>query len=558
MLSRKIPIDAAPPNVTPTYASRGMTHSVLRNVLPEESMEPRAAYQLIHDELALDANPALNLATFVTTYMDSEADKLMVETFNKNAIDWDEYPQTVALQDRCVNMLSRLFGSAEHHDGGGTATVGSSEAIHLAGLAMKFRWRDARTAAGLPSDRPNIVMGANVQVCWEKFARYFDVEPRYVPLTPDRFIIGVDEAMALVDENTIGVVGILGSTYTGQYEPIADLDAALTVLCDAHNAEGNGDKNGKARDKSGGAGAGDKNGGAGDKNGWFWDVPLHVDAASGGFVAPFLTPELLWDFRLPRVHSINVSGHKYGLVYPGVGWVLWREASDLPRELIFEVDYLGGSHANFGLNFSRGASQIVAQYYNFIRLGRDGYTEIMTSLAETARWLATEVGRLPGVKLVAGGTDLPLVCLRLNDDVPFTVFDISDRLRMRGWVVPAYRMAADAESVSVLRIVVREGLSRDMADCLLADITAALTHLRAHPPEPPDPAPAAPTGTAATAGTPAGASSTGAAPAATADSTGAAPGAEPARHPSVPVGACIAGMARVSTPKVEPKTTAVC
>src|ERR1700678_1922443 len=266
MLSRKIPIDAAPPNVTPTYASRGMTHSVLRNVLPEESMEPRAAYQLIHDELALDANPALNLATFVTTYMDSEADKLMVETFNKNAIDWDEYPQTVALQDRCVNMLSRLFGAAEQHDGVGTATVGSSEAIHLAGLAMKFRWRSARVAAGLPSDRPNIVMGANVQVCWEKFARYFDVEPRYVALTPDRFIIGVDEAMAMVDENTIGVVGILVSTYTGQYEPIADLDAALTALCDAHNAEGTGDKNGGAGDKNG------KGGGAGDKNGWFWDV----------------------------------------------------------------------------------------------------------------------------------------------------------------------------------------------------------------------------------------------------------------------------------------------
>jgi glutamate decarboxylase len=501
MLSRKIPIDAAPPHVTPTYASRGMTHSVLRNVLPEESMDPRAAYQLVHDELALDANPALNLATFVTTYMDDEAERLMVETFNKNAIDWDEYPQTVALQDRCVNMLSRLYGAAEHHDGGGTATVGSSEAIHLAGLAMKFRWRNARTAAGLPSDRPNIVMGGNVQVCWEKFARYFDVEPRYVPLTPTRFIIGVDEAMALVDENTIGVVGILGSTYTGEYEPIAQLDAALTVLCNKHN-----------------------NGGAGDAKGWFWDVPLHVDAASGGFVAPFLTPELLWDFRLPRVHSINVSGHKYGLVYPGVGWVLWREAADLPRDLIFEVDYLGGSHANFGLNFSRGASQIVAQYYNLIRLGRDGYTEIMTSLAETARWLGAEVGRLPGVELVAGGTDLPLVCLRLNDDLPFSVFDISDRLRLRGWVVPAYRMAADAESVSVLRIVVREGLSRDMADCLLADIAAALIHLRAFPPEPPAAAPA--------------------------------PGAT--RHPSIPVGACIAGKARVSTEKVEKKTTAVC
>jgi glutamate decarboxylase len=456
MLSRKVPLDTVPIHVSPTYACRGMAHSLSRFVLPEESMEPRAAYQLVHDELALDANPALNLATFVTTYMDDEAALLMAESANKNAIDWDEYPQTVALQDRCVNMLSRLFGADEHHDSVGTATVGSSEAIHLAGLAMKFRWRNARKAAGLPCDRPNIVMGANVQVCWEKFARYFDVEPRYVPLTPTRFIIGVEEAMALVDENTIGVVGILGSTYTGEYEPIAALDAALTELCD----------------KNGGAEAG-------------WDVPLHIDAASGGFVAPFLTPELLWDFRLARVHSINVSGHKYGLVYPGVGWVLWRESADLPSELIFEVDYLGGSHANFGLNFSRGAAQIVAQYYNLIRLGRQGYTEIMEILAETARWLATELGQLDGLEIVAGGTDLPVVCVRLADDVPFSVFDLADRLRLRGWVVPAYRMAADAQAVAVLRIVVREGLSRDMADCFVSDVVAAIEHLGTSPPTAP-------------------------------------------------------------------------
>jgi glutamate decarboxylase len=453
MLSRKVPLASAPALVAPTYASRGMAHTIPRFELPEESMEPRAAYQLIHDELALDANPSLNLATFVTTYMDDEAARLMAETANKNAIDWDEYPQTVGLQDRCVNMLSRLFGADERHDSVGTATVGSSEAIHLAGLAMKFRWRNARRAAGLPCDRPNIVMGGNVQVCWEKFARYFDVEPRYVALTPTRFIIGVDEAMALVDENTIGVVGILGSTYTGEYEPIAALDAALTALC--------------------------------EKNGGDWDVPLHVDAASGGFVAPFLSPELLWDFRLPRVRSINVSGHKYGLVYPGVGWVLWRESSDLPSELIFEVDYLGGSHANFGLNFSRGAAQIVAQYYNLIRLGRQGYTEIMVTLAETARWLATELALLDGLEIVAGGTDLPVVCARLADDVPFSVFDLADRLRLRGWVVPAYRMAAEAQAVAVLRIVVREGLSRDMAECFVADVVGAIDHLGTSPPTAP-------------------------------------------------------------------------
>ncbi len=464
MLSRKIPLDAPtapPPLLAPTYAARGMTGPVPRTMIPKGSMEAKVAYQLIHDELALDANPALNLATFVTTWMDPEADRLMAETINKNAIDWDEYPMTVRMQDRCVAMLSRLFHAPESEDGVGTATVGSSEAIHLAGLALKFRWRARRTeaaaAAGTTADnsRPNLVMGANVQVCWEKFARYFDVEPRYVPLTPDRFIIGVDEAMALVDENTIGVVGILGSTYTGEYEPIAELDAALTKLCKS----------------KGGAEAG-------------WDVPIHVDAASGGFVAPFLQPTLRWDFRLPRVRSINVSGHKYGLVYPGVGWVIWRAAEDLPRDLIFEVDYLGGSHDNFGLNFSRGASQIVAQYYNLIRLGRKGYEEIMLALADTAQWLATGLDAIDGVTIVAGGTDLPVVALALSPDLPYDVFALSDRLRFHGWVVPAYRMAQDAESVAVLRIVVREGLSRDMASCLLDDITDAVEHLTKHPHHP--------------------------------------------------------------------------
>jgi glutamate decarboxylase len=327
----------------------------------------------------------------------------------------------------------------------GCATVGSSEAIHLGGLAMKWRWRIAREAKGLPTDKPNLVMGANVQVCWEKFARYFDVEPRYVNLTDQRFVIGVDEAMALVDENTIGVVGILGSTYTGEYEPIAALSAALDARFAADGV----------------------------------DVPIHVDAASGGFVAPFLQPDLAWDFRLPRVRSINVSGHKYGLVYPGVGWVIWRDVEDLPKELIFEVDYLGGSHANFSLNFSRGASQIVAQYYNFIRLGKTGYREIMEALAATAKWIAGELAERSDLTILARGNDLPVVCLGLAGKPGFSVFDLSALLRQRGWIVPSYKMAPDAEDVEVLRVVVREGLSRDLAYELVHDICATIDQLKA-------------------------------------------------------------------------------
>ncbi len=442
MLSKKVGLDQEVLPLIPTYARRGLTHPISRYQIPQEPMDPGDAYQLIHDELSLDGNPELNLATFVTTWMDEQADRLMSEAANKNAIDWDEYPQTVELQDRCVNMLARLYHAAEHHQSVGTATVGSSEAIHLAGLAMKWRWRKAREAAGRPHDRPNLVMGGNVQVCWEKFARYFDVEPRYVPLTDQRFVIGVDEAMAMVDENTIGVVGILGSTYNGEYEPIADLNRALEQSD--------------------------------------WDAPIHVDAASGGFVAPFLNPTLEWDFRLPRVRSINVSGHKYGLVYPGVGWVIWREEADLPEELIFTVDYLGGSHSNFGLNFSRGAAQIVAQYYNFLRLGWDGYRDVMVALATVARAIAEEIEKMGEFELLGRGDDLPVVCFRLTGDRPYTVFDLSDLLRERGWIVPAYAMAPDAEDVAVLRIVVREGLSSDMASELIDDIKAAVEHLATH------------------------------------------------------------------------------
>jgi len=448
MLSRKVPLAelGEDRSIVPTFASRGLTEPVPRYELPDGPMPGDVAYLAIHHELALDGNPLLNMATFVTTWMDDHADRLIAETLNKNAIDWDEYPQTVEVQDRCVNILARLFHAEEHHDSVGTATVGSSEAIHLAGLAMKVRWRNAARAAGRRPGTPNIVMGAGVQVVWEKFARYFDVEPRYVPMTDRRFVIDVDEAMALVDENTIGLVGILGTTYTGEYEPIAELDAALESLCAERGL----------------------------------DVPIHVDAASGGFVAPFLQPDLRWDFRLGRVRSINVSGHKYGLVYPGIGWILWREQDDLPEELVFTVDYLGGSHATFGLNFSRGASQIVAQYYNFLRLGFDGYREIMSALAATTRWLRQRLAEM-GPFSVVGDDDLPVVCVRLDGNEPFDVFDLSDALRTRGWIVPAYRMAPDAEDVAVLRIVVREGLSRDMAGNLADDIERAVEHLRRGP-----------------------------------------------------------------------------
>ena len=342
----------------PTYGARYFAEPVPKFELPEHAMPADAAYQICHDELNLDGNPALNLASFVTTWMEPEAERLIVESLNKNYVDQNEYPRTTVIQERCVNMLARLYHAPHDAEAVGTGTVGSSEAIMLAGLAAKWCWRRRRAAAGKPTDRPNLVMASTVQVVWEKFARYFDVEPRYVPVRADRTTLAPDEAIRFIDENTIAVVTILGSTYTGEYEPIAAIHDAV--------AEVN------------------------DRNGW--EVPIHVDAASGGFVAPFLEPDLNWDFRLPLVKSINVSGHKYGLVYPGIGWVVWRDRADLPEDLIFHISYLGGDEATFNLNFSKGASQVIAQYYNFLRLGREGYRRIMTNL----RFHGRLPGRAPG------------------------------------------------------------------------------------------------------------------------------------------------------------------
>ena len=341
-------------SISPAYAGRFAAGPIPKNKMPDSEAPPPAAYRLIHDELLLDGSSRLNMATFVTTWMEPEAQVLMAESFDKNMIDKDEYPATAEIERRCVNIVADLFHAPAHGDAVGVSTVGSSEAVMLGGLAMKWRWRQRREAAGQSTDTPNLVMGSNVQVVWEKFCRYWDVEPRYVPVTEDRFVVAPDDVMARVDENTIGVVPILGTTYTGEFEPISEIHDRVVAWNAEHGT----------------------------------DVPIHIDAASGGFVAPFLHPHLEWDFRLPQVKSINVSGHKYGLTYPGIGFVIWRSQEDLPEDLIFRVNYLGGDMPTFTLNFSRPGNQLVGQYYNFVRLGREGYTRIMESLRDTALTLS--------------------------------------------------------------------------------------------------------------------------------------------------------------------------
>jgi glutamate decarboxylase len=414
--------------------------------MPQGPITPETAYQVVHDELMLDGNARLNLATFVTTWMDDHADRLMGECLAKNMIDRDEYPQTAELESRCVNMLADLWHAPDAAEPVGCSTAGSSEACMLAGLALVRRWRAGRASAGLPADRPNIVMGANAQVCWEKFTRYWDVAARYAPLAPGRTHLSADEAVARCDENTVGVVAILGSTLDGSYEPVAEIAGALDRLA-----------------ASGGP-----------------DVPVHVDAASGGFVAPFCDPDLVWDFRLERVASVNASGHKFGLVYPGVGWVLWRDAAALPSELVFHVDYLGGVMPTFSLTFSRPGAHVVAQYYSLLRLGRDGYKTVMQACRDNARWLAAQVAKLGPFELVSDGGGIPAFAFTLREEVDsFSVFDVSEALRTRGWQVPAYRFPPALDELAVLRVVVRNGFSRDLAGMLVDDLRQAVRRLSA-------------------------------------------------------------------------------
>ena len=433
-------------DVNPVYVQLARER-VPRRTMPQRGMLPDTALQVVRDELILDGNARLNLATFVTTWMEPQARRLMAECLDKNMIDKDEYPQTAELESRCVNILADLWhapaGSAT-----GCSTTGSSEACMLGGMALLWRWRQRRQAAGAGAGQPNLVMGSNVQVCWEKFCRYWQVEPRMVPMEPGRLHLRGPQAAAQCDENTIGVVAILGSTMDGSYEPVGEISGELDLL----------------------AGRGGP------------DVPIHVDAASGGFIAPFLQPQLVWDFQVPRVASINASGHKYGLVYPGVGWAVWRDAAALPEDLVFKVNYLGGEMPTFALNFSRSGSNVAAQYYNFLRLGFEGYRRVQQACQDVALHMSGQIARMGPFELLSDGSELPVFAFRISDEsAGYTVFDLSEVLRERGWLVPAYTFPANLQDTAVLRVVVRNGFGLNLADAFLADLRRYSRTLAAHP-----------------------------------------------------------------------------
>jgi glutamate decarboxylase len=426
------------------FGNRFLLDAAPDRQLPEHGMPAVDAMRLIAEDLVLDGIPSRNLATFVTTWMEPEAQRVIADNLHRNFIDHAEYPQTAEIEQRCIRMLADLFHAPGETTG--ARTQGSSEAIMLGALSLKWKWRARREAAGKDTSNPNLIFGGDVHVVWEKFCRYFDVEPRIIPLQPHKYTIGPDDVEPFVDENTIGVAAVLGTTFTGHADDIVGINDLLVGL----------------KEKG-------------------LEVPLHVDAASGGFVWPFLYPESEWDFRLEQVRSINVSGHKFGLVYPGIGWLVFRELSDLPEDLVFYENYLGKRDATFTLNFSTGSAMVLAQYYNFIRFGHDGYGYIMETMKQNARLLAERIEACGEFELIGGEDDeqLPLVAFQLAGEHDYDEFDVASQLASeRGWMVPAYTLPPNAEHVTIMRALVKLTLSHALATTLADDIAQACETLK--------------------------------------------------------------------------------
>jgi glutamate decarboxylase len=435
------------------YGNRFLTEDAPDGPFPASGMSALDAMRLVGEELALEGDPNRNLATFVTTWMEPEAQRIIGDNLYRNFIDHAEYPISAEIEQRCIRMLADLYHAPGETTG--ARTQGSSEAIMLGALSLKWKWKQRREAESKPVDKPNLIFGGDVHVVWDKFCRYFDVEPRIVPLQDDKYVIGPEDVQPHIDENTIGVAAVLGTTFTGHADDIVGINKLLVDL-------------------------------KGDKG---LDVPLHIDAASGGFVWPFLYPDSEWDFRLEQVRSINVSGHKFGLVYPGIGWLVFREKSDLAEDLVFYENYLGKTDATFTLNFSTGASMVLAQYYNFVRYGRNGYSYIMKAMQENARALAGKLKEEGDFELIGEDKEqLPLVAFKLAGEKSYDEFDLSWQLSAeRGWMLPAYTMPPNAEDVKVLRALVKQTLSREQIDRLAGDIATACEMLEkkggAHPAE---------------------------------------------------------------------------
>ncbi len=433
---------------TNIFGSNRMLQPAPWDIIPEEPTNPDIAYQMVKEETFPQTQPRLNMATFVTTYMDDYATKLMNEAININFIDETEYPRIALMSAKCINIIANLWNTPDSNKWKtGALGIGSSEACMLAGVAAWLRWKKKREAQGKPFDKPNFVISASYQVVWEKFSQLWQIEMRQIPLTMEKPTLDPHDALQKCDENTIFIVGIMGITWTGMNDDIEALNDALEKFNSKNNL----------------------------------DISIHVDAATGGFIYPFLYPEKKWDFRLKWVTSINTSGHKFGLVYPGLGWVIWKTKDLLPPEMSFTVNYLGGEVTQVGLNYSRPAAQILGQYYQFIRLGFNGYKNIQFNSMSIAGYMHDEIGKMTQFKNYSAEIVNPLFVWYLDPEydktAKWTLFDLQDKLSQKGWMVPAYTLPDNIENFIVMRTVVRQGFSRNMADMLLGDIKTAIIDL---------------------------------------------------------------------------------
>ncbi|MFI3295041.1 MAG: glutamate decarboxylase [Rikenellaceae bacterium] len=434
--------------VTPIFGSQTQAQVAPKFQLPLGSISKESAYQIVHDEAMLDGNSRLNMATFVATWMDPMARKIMTENMDKNMIDKTEYPQTAEIERRCVNIIADLWHSPEA-DGRnycmGTSTVGSSEACMLGGIAALKRWQQHRREQGKDTQHPNMVISTAFQVVWEKFSVYWDVEMRFVPITQENITLNAQDAIERCDEHTIMVVAIQGVTQTGLNDDVKAINDALEIFNKQNELE----------------------------------IPIHVDAATGGFILPFTQPELEWDFRLKWVYSISVSGHKFGLVYPGVGWVVWRGAKYLPEQMNFSVNYLGSEIPSISINFSRPGNQVLAQYYQFLRLGRSGYEKVQENSINVCHYLRERLEQMEIFEFISMANPNPLFIWKLKADHKrkWTLYDLSDRLREGGWQVPSYTLPESLEDIVVMRIVARQGMGVDLADLLLDAIRVNVKEL---------------------------------------------------------------------------------
>eukprot|EP00511_Aplanochytrium_stocchinoi_P009187 CAMPEP_0204863496 /NCGR_PEP_ID=MMETSP1348-20121228/3354_1 /ASSEMBLY_ACC=CAM_ASM_000700 /TAXON_ID=215587 /ORGANISM="Aplanochytrium stocchinoi, Strain GSBS06" /LENGTH=570 /DNA_ID=CAMNT_0052013835 /DNA_START=95 /DNA_END=1807 /DNA_ORIENTATION=+ len=471
-------------NQLPYYASRVCDESLQDDRLVEVGFPARYCLREVEDMHSLDFSQNLNTSSYVNVVAEPEEEEVALMGLKVNLADQTVYPASFRMHNKCVNIVANLWNCPKPKDfdnnGGtyaGAGTVGSTEACLLSGLALKFRWRKwyarkyNKSEEEVLSIRPNLVISTLYQAAWEKLFKYFDIIPKFVRPSYKEMKIDPEKVGALIDEHTMGVVCIMGNHYSGHYDRVDLVDAIVEKVNKEKGLE----------------------------------VGIHVDAASGGFVAPFQEYLPPWDFRLKNVMSISASGHKFGEAVCGTGWLVWRQKERLAEHVAISVSYLGGHADSYTLNFSRPAAGLYSQMYKFFRLGREGYTQITENMMAVAKYIRDEIkgmkgedGVTPLFEILDDGDKgcLPVVAAMLNPDLhlPFDDVDLQYALVQGHWYVSGYAMAFEhptqktqlalfhdqVSSKTMFRIVVKSNLTIRLAEHLVETFHGAIKYLFEH------------------------------------------------------------------------------